>query len=62
MVTNKNGYYVLYRDHKAEWRWTFHAANHRTVAVASEGYVNKSDCVTAINLIASSAGCAIIEK
>jgi uncharacterized protein YegP (UPF0339 family) len=62
MATNPNGYYVLYRDHKLEWRWTFHAANHRAIAVASEGYVNKQDCKSAIDLIATSAGCAVIEK
>ncbi len=62
MATNNSGYYVLYRDNLNQWRWTFHAANNRVIAVASEGYINKADCVHSINLIAGSAGCAIIER
>ncbi|MFN2475897.1 MAG: YegP family protein [Chthoniobacterales bacterium] len=62
MITNHTGYYVLYRDNQQQWRWTFRAANHRVIAVSSEAYVNKSDCVSAMNLIANSTGCAIHEQ
>jgi uncharacterized protein YegP (UPF0339 family) len=62
MVTNHSGYYVLYRDNRGEWRWTFHAANNRMIGVASEGYSSKEACVHSINLIANSAGCAIHER
>lgn len=62
MITNHSGYYVLYRDNQGLWRWTFHAANNRAIAVSSESYFNKTDCTAAINLIAASGGCAIHER
>ncbi len=47
--------YVVYKDSVSEWRWRFKAANGETIAVSSEGYVNKSDCLHGIKLVKSSA-------
>lgn len=62
MATNNLGYYVMYQDTAGYWRWTFHASNHLKIAVSSEGYVNKADCMRSIDIIASSAGCSITER
>jgi len=35
----------FYKDASGEWRWRRKAANGRTVADGSEGYVNKTDCM-----------------
>lgn len=40
-----------YVDSKLEWRWTLTAENGEPLAVSSEGYKNKADCLHAIELI-----------
>lgn len=36
----------IYRDKAGEWRWrASHASNGQILAVASEGYADKRDCV-----------------
>ncbi len=54
--------YVYYQDSRSEWRWTFYAANGEEIAVSSESYVNKSDCVHAINLINKSTDVPVYER
>jgi len=54
-------YYHLYRDAQNYWRWRLIAANNRIIANSGEGYWNKADCVSAINLVASSSGVPIRE-
>jgi uncharacterized protein YegP (UPF0339 family) len=46
--------YYVYRDNRGEYRWTYEASNGKTIAVSSEGYVAKSDCVNGINLMNAS--------
>ena len=41
----------LYRDVNGSWRWTLEAANGRKIANAGEGYINRDDCVHAVNLV-----------
>ena len=36
---------TLYSDSAGEWRWAFAAGNGRTLAVSSEGYVNRDDAL-----------------
>ncbi len=55
-------YYVLYKDHKHEWRWTFHAGNGLIIAVSSESYVNKQDCLHGIGLISTSGQSLVHER
>ena len=44
-------YFQMYQDNRNEWRWRLKAANHETIAISSEGYVRKSDCLHAIDLV-----------
>lgn len=46
-------HYYVYLDVNRQWRWTLYAANGRKVANSGEGYINKTDCVAAINLVAN---------
>ncbi len=46
-------YFILYRDVKGEWRWTFRAANHEAICVSSESYTRRENCIHSINLVKS---------
>ena len=46
-------FYYGYLDVQRQYRWTLYAANNRKIANSGEGYHNKTDCVAAINLVAS---------
>lgn len=48
-------FYHLYTDAQGYWRWTLYAANNRKIANSGEGYFNKADCISAINLVKGSA-------
>ena len=49
----------VYRDTNRQWRWYLKAANGRKIANSGEGYWNKSDCLAAIDLVASTNGAPI---
>ena len=57
--------YEYYRDdsEKREWRWRFKAGlnNREIIAVSSEGYVNKADCLHGIELVKGSADASVEE-
>lgn len=44
-------YFQLYKDTAGFWRWTLFAVNGRKIADSGEGYVNKGDCQSAIDLV-----------
>lgn len=46
--------YIVYKDRANHWRWRLVAGNNRIIADSGEGYVNKSDCISAINLVKGS--------
>lgn len=46
--------YWMYRDNKKEWRWRYDARNGETIAVSSEGYINRADCQRGINIMKAS--------
>lgn len=46
-------YFDLYLDVNRQWRWRLVASNGRIIATSGEGYFNKEDCLTAINLVKS---------
>ncbi|MBL3607258.1 YegP family protein [Rhodovulum sulfidophilum] len=54
--------YQLYKDANGFWRWTLFAANGRKIANSGEGYHNKSDAVSAINLVKGSSTAPVQEK
>ena len=57
--------YEYYRDEgdKREWRWRFKAGlnDREIIAVSSEGYVNKADCLHGIELVKGSADAPVEE-
>lgn len=52
----------LYKDAKAEWRWRFRANNNKIVADSGEGYKNKSDCESAIDILKREAPTAPVKE
>lgn len=53
--------YYIYIDTAGQWRWHFRASNGLIIAVSSEGYVNKLDCLNAIGLVKASGPAPIYE-
>ncbi len=47
--------YWIYRDQRNEWRWRYDASNGLTIAVSSESYKNKADCMRGIEIMKASA-------
>lgn len=54
--------YVVYKDHKSEWRWRLKASNGAIIADSGEGYKNRQDCLHAIGLVQKSAQAQIVEQ
>jgi hypothetical protein len=56
--------YYYGKDSRGEWRWHLKGANHRIVAVSSEGYKSEEDCTDAITLVKSArdAPVKLVEK
>jgi uncharacterized protein YegP (UPF0339 family) len=54
--------FQIYKDKAREWRWRFRADNGEIIADSSEGYVNKSDCRTGIDLVKTKAPGAQVEE
>lgn len=54
--------YVMYKDTQGQWRWKLVSANSRIVANSGEGYYNKTDCRSAIDLVKSSANVPVHEQ
>lgn len=53
--------YLMYRDNKQQWRWTYEASNGRTIAVSSESYHNKADCRRSIDIVRGSGTAGVWE-
>ncbi len=47
------------RDHRGEWRWTYHAENGEEIAVASQGYFSRDNCYRDIELMKASLDAAV---
>ena len=45
-------WFYVFRGTNGQWYWRFYAPNNQIVAVGGEGYINKTDCVAGINLVA----------
>jgi len=54
--------YVVYKDAKGQWRWRLVATNNRVMADSAEGYYNKVDCLTAIQLVKQSSAAPVYER
>jgi uncharacterized protein YegP (UPF0339 family) len=55
-------YYYIYKDTTSQWRWGFVASNGRVIAVSSESYVNKQDCLHSINLVKAGSNATVYER
>lgn len=53
--------YYIYRDTQNQWRWRLRAANNETIAISSESYWNKADCLACVNLVKGSSGASVYE-
>ena len=54
--------YYVYKDKAGEWRWYLEAANGRKLADSGEGYIDKRDCLHAIELVKGTAAAPVHEK
>lgn len=54
--------YNVYKDASGQWRWQLVAANNRIVADSGEGYHNKQDCLSAIELVRNSKDAPLKER
>ncbi len=54
--------YYTYLDANKQWRWQLVAANNRIIASSGEGYHNKQDCLSAIQLVKGSAAAPVKER
>lgn len=53
--------YYVYKDANNQWRWYLKAANDRKIANSGEGYYNKADCLSAIELVKGSKDAPVYE-
>ena len=54
--------FEVYKDRSGEWRWRFVAPNRKTMGDSGEGYVNKNDCLSAIQTIKREAPTAEVRE
>ena len=53
--------YYMYKDSQNLWRWRLRAANNKTIADSGESYYNRTDCLSAINLVKGSSNAPVHE-
>lgn len=53
--------FYIYKDNQGYWRWYLNAANNRKIADSGEGYNNKQDCLSAIDLVKSAFNAPVYE-
>jgi uncharacterized protein YegP (UPF0339 family) len=51
--------FYVYRDDRDEYRWRLIARDDQQIAISAEGYVNRADCVYALNLVVGGSGIPI---
>jgi uncharacterized protein YegP (UPF0339 family) len=54
-------YFHVFEDIAGQWRWWLRAANHETIAVSSESYVAKRDCLYSIGLAKSACNAPVYD-
>lgn len=54
--------FEVYEDRRGEWRWRFLAPNREIMGDSGEGYVSKSDCLSAIRTIKREAPTAQVHE
>ena len=54
--------FQVYKDKRGEFRWRFISTNGRIIAISSESYKAKNDCVHGIELMKTDGKKAAIEE
>ncbi len=54
--------FELYKDDSGDYRWRFISSNGRIIADSGQGYKNKADCRSGIDLIKGEASAARVEE
>ena len=54
--------YVLYIDIGGYWRWRLVADDNRTLADSGNGYLDKADCLAAIELVKKSGTAPVYDQ
>ena len=49
--TSKAMSFHVFKDEGGQWRWWLQSPNGRSIASSGEGYKNKKDCLSAIDLV-----------
>lgn len=60
-MNTANTTFYIYKDQIGHWRWYLVSANNRKIANSGEGYFNKQDCLSAINLVKGSHSSPVYE-
>ena len=53
--------YWMYKDNANLWRWVYYAKNGEEIAVSSESYTTKQNCLNAVDLMKASSGSTTYE-
>lgn len=53
--------YYVFKDRQGYWRWHLKAANSRIIADSGESYINKQDCLAAIQLVKGSGAAPVFD-
>lgn len=53
--------YWMYPDNQKLWRWTYYGDNGEEIAVSSESYTTKQNCLNAVNIMKRSSGSTTYE-
>lgn len=48
------GKFEVHKDSSRQWRWRYVASNGKIIAVSSEAYVGKEDCLRSIEIMKGS--------
>ncbi len=51
-------YFILCKDTRGEWRWTFRSANDEAICVSSQGYTSQPGALHGIALVKQGATAA----
>jgi uncharacterized protein len=54
--------YFVRRDAANQWRWRLRAANREIIAESGEAYINRADCLAAIDLVKRSGNAPIQDE
>jgi len=57
------GKYIIYQHwFTRQWRWKFKSSNGNIIAVSSESYINRTDCISSIKLMKNCADAPVGDK